>query len=149
MSQELGDDLAVYLGLQGFGVESVAVVLDRRYCEPQRRVKLIRVIRRSGLHQCPDCNRGLQRGLFDEAETVRFRDSSIGDFETYVEAQAVRCDFSVGYELVLSAILPAVALIFREWVDFEMILQATGLVVMAELFNSAIEAVCGLSRFLG
>jgi diacylglycerol kinase len=27
-------------------------------------------------------------------------------------------------------------------VDFEMILLATGLVLMAELFNSAIEAVC-------
>lgn len=90
MSQELRDDLAVYLGLQGFGVESVAVVLDPRWWDPQRRVKLIRVVRRSGLHHCPDCGRGHQRGLFDEAETVRFRDSSIGDCETYIEARAVR-----------------------------------------------------------
>ena len=55
---------------------------------------------------------------------------------------AVRYDFSVAYKLVLSTILLAVALIFQAWVDFEMILLATGLVVMAELFNSAIEAVC-------
>jgi diacylglycerol kinase (ATP) len=55
---------------------------------------------------------------------------------------AVRYDFSVAYKLVLSAILLTVALVFQNWVDFEMILLATGLVVMAELFNSAIEAVC-------
>lgn len=55
---------------------------------------------------------------------------------------AVRYDFSVAYKLVLSVILLAVALVFQSWVDFELILLATGLVVMAELFNSAIEAVC-------
>jgi diacylglycerol kinase (ATP) len=55
---------------------------------------------------------------------------------------AVRYDFSVAYKLVLSILLLALALAFQEWVDFEMILLATGLVVMAELFNSAIEAVC-------
>ena len=55
---------------------------------------------------------------------------------------AVRYDFSVAYKLVLSTLLLAIALAFQEWVDFEMILLATGLVVMAELFNSAIEAVC-------
>jgi diacylglycerol kinase (ATP) len=55
---------------------------------------------------------------------------------------AVRYDFSVAYNLVLSTLLLASALAFQEWVDFEMILLATGLVVMAGLFNSAIEAVC-------
>jgi diacylglycerol kinase len=55
---------------------------------------------------------------------------------------AVRYDFSVAYKLVLSSILLVVALVFQDWIDFEMILLATGLVVMAELFNSAIEAVC-------
>jgi transposase len=90
MSQEHRDDLAVYLGLQGFVVESVSVVLDPRRWDPQRRIKLIKVVRRSGLHHCPDCGRGHQRGLFDEMETIRFRDSSIGDFETYIETRAVR-----------------------------------------------------------
>ena len=34
------------------------------------------------------------------------------------------------------------ALIFQQWIDAQMLLLATGLVLMAELFNSAIEAVC-------
>ena len=55
---------------------------------------------------------------------------------------AVFYDFSVAYKMVLSAIILALALIFQQWVDFELILLATGLVLMAELFNSAIEAVC-------
>jgi diacylglycerol kinase (ATP) len=55
---------------------------------------------------------------------------------------AVLYDFSVTYKMVLSAIILALALIFQQWVDFELILLATGLVLMAELFNSAIEAVC-------
>jgi diacylglycerol kinase (ATP) len=55
---------------------------------------------------------------------------------------AVRYDFSVAYKLVLSVVVLGVALVYQEWVDFEMILMATGLVILAELFNSAIEAVC-------
>ncbi len=55
---------------------------------------------------------------------------------------AVLHDFSVTYKMVLSAIILALALIFQQWVDFQLILLATGLVLMAELFNSAIEAVC-------
>lgn len=55
---------------------------------------------------------------------------------------AVRYDFSVAYELVLSTILLAVALLFQDWVHLDMILLATGHVVMAELLNSAVEAVC-------
>lgn len=55
---------------------------------------------------------------------------------------AILYDFSVAYKMVLSAIILALALIFQQWVDFGMILLATGLVLTAELFNSAIEAVC-------
>ncbi len=55
---------------------------------------------------------------------------------------AVLYDFSVAYKLVLSVIILVLALIFQQWVDFEMIMLATGLVLMAELFNSAIEAIC-------
>lgn len=55
---------------------------------------------------------------------------------------AVKYDFSVTYKLVLSAIILIVAFIFREWVDFLLLMTATVLVVMAELFNSAIEALC-------
>lgn len=55
---------------------------------------------------------------------------------------AVFYDFSVAYKMVLSAIILSLALLFQQWVDFGLILVATGLVLIAELFNSAIEAVC-------
>ncbi len=55
---------------------------------------------------------------------------------------AVLYDFSAAYKMVSSVIILALALIFQQWVNFEMILLATGLVLMAELFNNAIEAVC-------
>ncbi|HRC72424.1 MAG TPA: diacylglycerol kinase [Candidatus Competibacter sp.] len=55
---------------------------------------------------------------------------------------AVMYDFSVAYKLVVSAIVMVLALIFQQWIDAQMLLLATGLVLMAELFNSAIEAVC-------
>lgn len=35
-----------------------------------------------------------------------------------------------------------VCFILRQWIDFFIILTATALVLMAELFNSAIEALC-------
>jgi len=55
---------------------------------------------------------------------------------------AVRYDFSVAYKMVLSSVIIALALIFQQWVDFAMILLATGLVLTAELLNSAIETLC-------
>ena len=55
---------------------------------------------------------------------------------------AIRYDFSVAYKMVLSSFIIALALIFQQWVDFAMILLATGLVLTAELLNSAIEALC-------
>lgn len=55
---------------------------------------------------------------------------------------AIRYDFSVAYKMGLSSFIIALALIFQQWVDFAMILLATGLVLTAELLNSAIEALC-------
>lgn len=55
---------------------------------------------------------------------------------------AVMYDFSVAYKFVVSAVVMVLALIFQQWINVEMLLLATGLVLMAELFNSAIEAVC-------
>lgn len=51
-------------------------------------------------------------------------------------------DFSVAYKLVLSIVLLSAAFYFRSWIDFELILLATGLMLAGEIFNSAIEAVC-------
>ncbi len=55
---------------------------------------------------------------------------------------AVVYDFAVAYKVVLSAIVIVLSLVFRQWVDSVMILVATGMMMMAELFNSALEGVC-------
>jgi transposase len=46
--------------------------------------------RRSGSHRCPDCGREHAEGLYAEAESIRFRDCSIGDLETYLEVEPMR-----------------------------------------------------------
>jgi diacylglycerol kinase (ATP) len=55
---------------------------------------------------------------------------------------AVVYDFSVAYKLVLSAIVLAAAFALRAWVDLLLILVATAFVLVAEMMNSAIEALC-------
>jgi len=55
---------------------------------------------------------------------------------------AVLYDFSVAHKLVLSAILIVVVFFLRAWVDIVLVVFATGLVLVAEMFNSAIEALC-------
>jgi diacylglycerol kinase len=55
---------------------------------------------------------------------------------------AVLYDFSVAYKLVLSVAVLAAAFLLREWLDFLLILVVTGLVLIAEIFNSAVEALC-------
>lgn len=55
---------------------------------------------------------------------------------------AVVYDFSVAYKLVLSALIVVAAIAWRDWVDVLLILVVTALVLIAEMFNSAIEAVC-------
>lgn len=51
-------------------------------------------------------------------------------------------DFSVAYKLVLSALVLAAAFALRAWVDLLLILVVTALVLIAEILNSAIEALC-------
>jgi diacylglycerol kinase len=55
---------------------------------------------------------------------------------------AVVHDFSVGYKLVLSVIVLLIAFALRQWVDVLLILLATGLVLTAEVLNTAVEAIC-------
>ena len=55
---------------------------------------------------------------------------------------AVVYDFSVAYKLILSTLVLAVAFFLRAWVDFLLILVVTAFVLAAEIFNSAIEALC-------
>jgi len=55
---------------------------------------------------------------------------------------AVIYDFSVTYKLVLSALVVAAAVALRAWVDVLLILVVTALVLISEMLNSAIEAIC-------
>ena len=55
---------------------------------------------------------------------------------------AVITDFSVAYKLVLSIPILIVACMFYRWIDLSIILLATGMMLLAELFNSAIEILC-------
>lgn len=55
---------------------------------------------------------------------------------------AVVYDFSVAYKLALSAAVLVAAFLMRAWVDLLLILVATALVLVAEILNSAIEALC-------
>lgn len=55
---------------------------------------------------------------------------------------AVIYDVSVAYKLVLSSILLMTALLMQAWVDMLLILVVTAIVLVTEIMNSAIEALC-------
>ena len=55
---------------------------------------------------------------------------------------AVLYDWSVTYKLALSVVVLVLAFAARSWVDFMLILVVTGFVLVAEILNSAIEALC-------
>jgi len=55
---------------------------------------------------------------------------------------AVIFDFAVAYKILLSAVLMIVFFYYRQWLDFGLVLVATGLMIVAEIFNTAIEALC-------
>lgn len=55
---------------------------------------------------------------------------------------AVLSDVSVLYKVVLSALLFVPVLLFNGLFDASIILLATGVMLSAEIFNTAIEAIC-------
>ena len=55
---------------------------------------------------------------------------------------AVITDSSVAYKVVLSGPVLLGAFFLNRWVDASIILLAMGLVLISELFNSAIEVLC-------
>jgi diacylglycerol kinase (ATP) len=55
---------------------------------------------------------------------------------------AVVYDFSVAWKLLVSLLVLAVAMFARDWVDALLIIVVTALVLVAEIMNSAIEALC-------
>ncbi|MCY7284704.1 MAG: diacylglycerol kinase [Cyanobacteria bacterium CAN_BIN43] len=55
---------------------------------------------------------------------------------------AVITDFSVAYKVIFSVPILGGAFYFRQWIDISLILLAMGLMLISELFNSAIEVLC-------
>lgn len=55
---------------------------------------------------------------------------------------AMRYDFSVAYKVYLSLPLLVVCIILNRWIDVLLVMAATGLVLIVEMLNSAIEALC-------
>ncbi|MBU2570898.1 MAG: diacylglycerol kinase [Gammaproteobacteria bacterium] len=55
---------------------------------------------------------------------------------------AVLYDFSVAYKVVISMVLLGITFYYRQWVDFVSVFAATGLMLIAEMFNTTIEALC-------
>lgn len=55
---------------------------------------------------------------------------------------AVIYDFSVAYKLVLSVLVTVAAIGLHAWVDAVLIIVATAIVLITEILNSAIEALC-------
>lgn len=55
---------------------------------------------------------------------------------------AILYDFSVAYKVVVSVVVLAFAAYFSSSVNFLMVLLATALMMAAEMFNTAIEAIC-------
>jgi hypothetical protein len=82
-AREPVDLLAVYLRMQGFRVLTVELRDARR--GPARQVKVLTLEDRRGFHRCGVCGRRHVEGAFQETEAVYFRDSSLGDLETYLE----------------------------------------------------------------
>ena len=55
---------------------------------------------------------------------------------------SIRYDFSVAYKVYLSLLMLLICFFLRQWIDFFLIMAATGLVLITEMFNSSIEALC-------
>ncbi len=59
---------------------------------------------------------------------------------------AVVNDFSVLYKMILSLIVLVPVLIFNAWIDASLVVLATGGMLAAVRFNTAIEAVCDFMK---
>ncbi len=55
---------------------------------------------------------------------------------------AVLHDFAVAYKAVLSVLILLWCFWYRQWLDFSVVLLATGLMMVSEIFNTTIEALC-------
>jgi diacylglycerol kinase (ATP) len=51
-------------------------------------------------------------------------------------------DFSVMYKVIFSSIMLVPIVLYNGWIDSSMIVLATAFMIAAEMFNTAIEAIC-------
>ena len=51
-------------------------------------------------------------------------------------------DFNVAYKMVASAVVLVLAAVAGEWLDLAVVAVATGMLLMSELFNTALEQLC-------
>ena len=55
---------------------------------------------------------------------------------------AIVADWSVAWKVLVSVGFLVVSFWLRQWVDFVLLLVATGQMLMAEIFNTTVEALC-------
>lgn len=55
---------------------------------------------------------------------------------------AMQFDFSVAYKVYVSLLILVICIFLHQWLDVLLIITSTGLVLVAEMFNSAIEGLC-------
>jgi diacylglycerol kinase (ATP) len=55
---------------------------------------------------------------------------------------AIVNESSVAVEIILSALVLAGCFYYRQWLDFSIVLVASGQMLVAEMVNTAIEALC-------
>ena len=55
---------------------------------------------------------------------------------------AVFYDFAVAYKVVLSIIVLGICFYNRKWLDFSLIMVSTAMMIVSEMFNTAVEAIC-------
>ena len=57
---------------------------------------------------------------------------------------AIVCDGSVARKFLLSVVVLVPCFFYRQWVDFLLLFVVTGMMITAELFNTALEVLCDL-----
>ncbi|HSW01073.1 MAG TPA: diacylglycerol kinase [Sedimentisphaerales bacterium] len=55
---------------------------------------------------------------------------------------AILYDLSVTYKIVLSCVVLLACFHYRQWFDFGLVFVSTGLMLVSEMFNTTIEALC-------
>lgn len=82
--QEQSEALRTIWGLQGFSVKEVEITEVVGRNGRIRPVKHVLVQDMRKFHYCPECGKARRDGLFQEVEERRWRERSVGDFETWI-----------------------------------------------------------------